>query len=95
MPAIRRVIEYSGQSYAEVMQLPYDVFLLMLKHAVVDEYRSTPEGRQYLADCERLEAEVSRLRAQALREKQLARQVELNLTLKRVQAELAAARRQL
>lgn len=61
--------------------------------------RTTPEQaaarRQALADCERLEAEVSRLRAQALREKQLARQVELNLTLKRVQAELAAARRQL
>jgi|GEM_PF-132572 len=60
---------------------------------------ATPEQaaarRQALADCERLEAEVSRLRAQALREKQLARQVELNLTLKRVQAELAAARRQL
>ncbi|CBL45874.1 Hypothetical protein HDN1F_22910 [gamma proteobacterium HdN1] len=60
---------------------------------------TTPEQaaarRQALADCERLEAEVSRLRAHALREKQLARQVELNLTLKRVQAELAAARRQL
>lgn len=60
---------------------------------------TTPEQaaarRQALADCERLEAEVSRLRAQALREKQLARQVELNLTLKRVHAELAAARRQL
>lgn len=60
---------------------------------------TTPEQaaarRQALADCERLEAEASRLRAQALREKQLARQVELNLTLKRVQAELAAARRQL
>ncbi len=60
---------------------------------------TTPEQaaarRQALADCERLEAEVSRLRAQALREKQLARQVELNLTLKRVEAELAAARRQL
>ncbi len=57
---------------------------------------TTPEQaakrRQALADCERLEAEVSRLRAQALREKQLARQVELNLRLKRVQAELAAAR---
>jgi len=51
--------------------------------------------RQALADCERLEAEVSRLRAQAAKEKQMARQVELNLTLKRVQAELAAARRQL
>lgn len=48
--------------------------------------------RQALADCERLEADVSRLRAQALREKQLARQVELNLTLKRVQAELTTAR---
>ena len=60
---------------------------------------TTPEQaaarRQALADCERLEAEVSRLRAQALREKQLARQVELNLTLKRVQAELAAARGEL
>jgi hypothetical protein len=60
---------------------------------------TTPEKaaarRQALADCERLEAEVSRLRAQALREKQLARQVELNLKLKRVQAELAAARGEL
>lgn len=60
---------------------------------------TTPEQaaarRQALADCERLEAEVSRLRAQAAKEKQMARQVELNLTLKRVQAELAAARRQL
>ena len=58
---------------------------------------TTPEQaaarRQALADCERLEAEVSRLRAQAAKEKQMARQVELNLTLKRVQAELAAARR--
>ncbi|NYT83210.1 DUF4391 domain-containing protein [Alcaligenaceae bacterium] len=60
---------------------------------------TTPEQaakrRRALANCERLEAEVSRLRAQAAKEKQLARQVELNLTLKRVQAELAAARRQL
>ena len=60
---------------------------------------TTPEQaaarRQALADCERLEAEVSRLRKQALREKQLARQVALNLTLKRAQSELAAARRQL
>lgn len=56
---------------------------------------TTPEQaakrRRALANCERLEAEVSRLRAQAAKEKQLARQVELNLRLKRVQAELAAA----
>jgi hypothetical protein len=60
---------------------------------------TTPEQaaarRQALADCERLETEVSSLRKQAAKEKQLARQVELNLTLKRIQAELAAARRQL
>lgn len=57
---------------------------------------ATPEQAaarwQALADCERLENEIGRLRAQAAKEKQLARQVELNLTLKRIQAELAAAR---
>lgn len=60
---------------------------------------ATPEQaaarRQALADCQRLEGEISRLRAEAAKEKQLARQVELNLTLKRLQAELAAAQQQL
>lgn len=50
---------------------------------------------QALADCERLEAEIQRLRSQAAKEKQLSRQVELNLTLKRIQAELIAAQQQL
>lgn len=60
---------------------------------------ATPEQtaarRQALIDCQRLEGEISRLRAEATKEKQLARQVELNLTLKRIQAELAAAQQQL
>lgn len=51
--------------------------------------------RQLLAECERLELEEARLRTQAAKEKQLARQVELNLALKRVQAQLSAARQQL
>lgn len=51
--------------------------------------------RHALADCQRLEGEIARLRSQAAKEKQIARQVELNLTLKRVQAELAAAQQQL
>ena len=51
--------------------------------------------RQALLECERLELEATRLRTQAAKEKQLARQVELNLALKRVQAELATARQQL
>lgn len=60
---------------------------------------ATPEQaaarRQALADCQRLEGEISRLRTQAAKEKQLARQVEMNLALKRIQAELAAAQQQL
>lgn len=50
---------------------------------------------QALQECERLELEATRLRTLAAKEKQLARQVELNLALKRVQAQLAAARQQL
>ena len=51
--------------------------------------------RQGLQDCQRLELEAVSLRAKAAKEKQLARQVELNLALKRVQVQLAAAREQL
>lgn len=51
--------------------------------------------RRALQDCERLELEATSLRTQAAKETQLARQVELNLALKRVQAQLAAARQQL
>lgn len=42
---------------------------------------------QALRDCERLEREMIRLRAQAGKERQLARQVELNLALQRLRAE--------
>jgi hypothetical protein len=51
--------------------------------------------RQALQECERLELEATRLRTQAAKEKQLARQVELNLALKLVQAQLTTARQQL
>ena len=51
--------------------------------------------QQALSDCEQLEAEINRLRLKAAKEKQLARQVELNLALKRVRAELAVARQNL
>lgn len=51
--------------------------------------------REALRTCQRLEQEVARLRVLAAKEKQLARQVELNLRLKRINAELASAREQL
>lgn len=51
--------------------------------------------REALLSCERLEAEGERLKALASKEKQIARQVELNITLKRIQTELAAARQKI
>ena len=51
--------------------------------------------RKGLHDCQRLELEAVSLRAKAAKEKQLARQVELNMALKCVQAQLAAVRKQL
>ena len=48
--------------------------------------------RDALQECARLDAEIARLRAAAAKEKQMARQVELNLELKRVEAAQAAAR---
>lgn len=56
-----------------------------------DSPASADARRAALAACSRLEAEIAHLRAGAAREKQMARQVALNLELKRVEAELAAA----
>lgn len=60
-----------------------------------DSREQASARRQGLQDCQRLELEAVSLRAKAAKEKQLARQVELNLALKRVQAQLAAVREQL
>lgn len=48
-----------------------------------------------LRECARLDAEIARLRAAAATEKQVARQVELNLELKRVDQQRSAARQRL
>ncbi len=51
--------------------------------------------REALQECERLETEIARVRSAAAREKQLPRQVDLNLELKRLQAAHNAARTKL
>lgn len=51
--------------------------------------------RTALQDCQRLEAEAARLRNVAAKEKQLARRVEMNIELQRLQRELETATRQL
>lgn len=69
------------------------------RHTGAFKVADTPENaharRLALQECERLGVEAARLRTQAAKEKQLPRQVELNLALKRVQAELAVAREHL
>lgn len=51
--------------------------------------------RTALQDCQRLEAEAARLRNVTAKEKQLARRVEMNIELQRLQRELETATRQL
>lgn len=63
--------------------------------AIAESAASAAARREALGLCVRLEGEAARLRAAAAREKQMARQVALNLELKRIEAELAAAREKL
>jgi hypothetical protein len=51
--------------------------------------------REALQECARLETEIIRIRSGAAKEKQLPRQVELNLELKRIEAALTVARARL
>lgn len=63
MPSIKAVIEYSGMDYEQVLNLPVDTFQLMLKNHIVDKLNQTEEGKQYLADCERLQAKEPDMKA--------------------------------
>jgi hypothetical protein len=56
---------------------------------------SAAARREALMACTQLEAEIARLRLAATREKQMTRQITLNLEVKRVESELAAAKSQL
>lgn len=56
---------------------------------------ATAAQRETLRLCQRLEQEAARLRNHAAKERQIAKQVELNLALQRLQADLNAARAQL
>lgn len=51
--------------------------------------------REALRTCQRLEQEAERLRSQAAKERQISKQVDLNLALQRLKADLNAARAQL
>jgi hypothetical protein len=63
--------------------------------AVVTSPEMAAARRTALAECERIDARLAKLRAAAAKERQVARQVELHLEIKRVQAEHLAARAKL
>ena len=60
--------------------------------AVATDANHAALRRDALQECSRLDKEIARLRAAADKEKQIARRVELNLELKRVEAAQAVAR---
>jgi hypothetical protein len=59
--------------------------------AAVNSLEHSAARREALAECSRLESEMARIRSAATLERQIPRQVELNLELKRLEARRAAA----
>lgn len=78
-----------------------DTVVALLAAQVIGTFTvaSSPEmaaaRRTALAECERLEGRMASLRTSAAKERQVSRQVELNLEIKRMQAEHSAARAKL
>jgi len=60
-----------------------------------DDHAHSVARQEALGDCSRLENEIARLRKAASKEKQIARQIELNMELKAAKAALDAARSKL
>lgn len=65
------------------------------RFAVATDPQHAAIRREALQECARLDAQIARLRASAARENQMARRVELNLELKRVEMAQAVARAKL
>lgn len=47
----RAVVEYTGLSLNEALDLPCDLYLLCYKNWVVDRLNQTEQGREYLEEC--------------------------------------------
>jgi len=73
--------------------------LLAARHTgtfvALDDPKQSGARRTALCECQRLEQEAARIRSQVQKAKQMAVRVDLNLTLKQIEADLCAAREQL
>lgn len=45
------VIDYAGLNLLDVLDLDYDIFLLLLRDSVIYSYSKTIEGQEYLEKC--------------------------------------------
>ena len=100
-PAFREAIALSRQPRATLHALYQgwiDTLLALQSARVTGAFAVAANAehaaarRDALQECARLDAEITRLRATAARERQMSRRVELNLELKRVEAAQATAR---
>lgn len=65
MKNVAYLIKNSGMGYREVIELPYQVFLSLLKQFMIFELESSEEGREYLQQCKILntkDADLTRIR---------------------------------
>ncbi|MDW7758494.1 MAG: DUF4391 domain-containing protein [Desulfuromonadales bacterium] len=101
LPAFRDMLAMGKQSRATLLTLYQGWIdtLLALQAARVTGSFSVAANHEHavlrrdaLRECTQLDSEIARLRAAAAKEKQMARRVELNLELKRMEAAFAAAR---
>ena len=104
LPTFFATLAIGRQTHASLYALYQswvDVLLTLKAARVTGVYRLAADAgdaaarREALRECARLDAEIARLRASAAGEKQMPRQVELNMEVKRMEAALAAARERL
>lgn len=98
--SFREALSLARQPRADLFQLYQgwiDTLLALLAAEVTGRFAMATSAdhasarREALGECARCDAEITRLRSVAATEKQVARQVELNLQIKRAEAARAAA----
>jgi len=65
MKNVAYLMKASSMGYREVMELPYQIFLSLLKQFMILELENSEEGREYLQQCKILttkDADLTRIR---------------------------------
>lgn len=102
--ALLRALDLTHQPHQDLMALyqgwmdcltAAEVARITGRFALSDNVTQSATRREALRTCQRLELQAVSLRSQASKERQIAKRVDLNLALQRLQTELEAARARL